>query len=107
MPAPLPLKPEGSTKPTFAELLRRGASAPAAPRARMAPWKFWLLIGVVSIPIWLFLAGFGYVESYLHAGDHDAAGALGMIVAIVLMPAAAGSAVIALVLLANRYLLRR
>lgn len=64
-------------------------------------WKKWLIIGMVSLPVWFFLAGVYLVDKYLQSGDRNAAGALGTIVAIVGMPMAGASAIAVFVLLAK------
>lgn len=77
---------------------RKAAGDPAK---RNSLRKRWLVIGLVSIPIWLFLAGFYLVEKQLQANDRNAAGALGTILAIVGVPTAGASAIAVMVLLAR------
>ncbi len=85
------------TRPAPGEAVTKGKSG----------WNKWLVYGLVSIPIWLFLAGFLLVDGYIRAGNKDAAGALGMIVAILGIPAAVMSALALLVMFfkdsADRY----
>ncbi|MBI4350345.1 MAG: hypothetical protein HY550_02795 [Elusimicrobia bacterium] len=60
--------------------------------------KFWIRIALLSIPIWIFLFGFFYVETLLEAKDMNAAGAWGTLVAIVALPPAAACALMIAVL---------
>lgn len=68
-------------------------------KLKKAGWNKWLVAGLVSIPIWLFLAGFLLVDSYRRDGNTNAAGALLTLVAIVGLPAAAMSALALLLML--------
>lgn len=68
-------------------------------KPRKVGWNKWLVAGLVSVPIWLCLAGFLLVDSYMRDGNRNAAGALGTLVAIVGLPAAAMSAFALLLLL--------